>query len=252
MWRPMRWAQGWGYGLASSRNVMQRRVNVLSVEFVRHLPYTIASSLIAMVAIWYFGMTQSQQRIGNDWTSEVQWSFHVLHPLHVFLSAITTTAVIWHFDRRLLKTLIIGLGSVVPCALSDYIVPFVGGRLLGQMMELHICLIEHPTLILPFLLLGILSGLLFEERVSGHSVFSHGVHVFISSSAALLYLVSFGFTGWMTDIQLVFPVLLVVVIAVWIPCCISDIVIPLSAIHQGKRHEPSTVHRPRTRATRFG
>ena len=211
---------------------MQRRLSALAVEFTRHLPYTVVSSLIAMVAVWYFGMTQNQQHAGTGWTSELQWSFHVLHPLHVCLSAITTTAVIWHFDRRLIKTLLVGLSSVIPCALSDYIVPFVGGRLLGQTMQLHICLIEHPTLILPFLLLGILGGLLFEARVSGHSVFSHGVHVFISSSAALLYLVSFGFTGWLTDIQWVFPVLLVVVIAVWIPCCLSDIVIPISAIHE--------------------
>ena len=219
---------------------MQRRVSTLAVELAHHLPYTVVSSLIAMVAVWYFGMTQNQLHAGSGWTSELQWSFHVLHPLHVCLSAITTTAVIWHFDRRLLKTLVIGLGSVIPCALSDYIVPFVGGRLLGQRMQLHICLIEHPTLILPFLLLGILGGLLFEERVSGHSVFSHGAHVFISSSAALLYLASFGFTGWLTDVQLVFPVLLVVVIAVWIPCCFSDIVIPVSAIHEGGRTRPET------------
>ena len=230
-------------GLVHER-LMQRRLSTLAVEFARHLPYTVVSSLIAMVAVWYFGITQMQQHIGQSWTAEVRWSFHVLHPLHVCLSAITTTAVIWHFDRRLIKTLVIGLSSVIPCALSDYIVPFVGGRLLGQPMELHICLIDHPTLILPFLLLGIVGGLLFEERVSGHSVFSHGVHVFVSSSAAILYLVSFGFTGWLTDIQLVFPVLLVVVSAVWIPCCVSDIVIPISAIHERVHGGHRPVSRP--------
>lgn len=223
---------------------MQRRLGTLAVEFSHHLPYTVVSSLIAMVAVWYFGTTQAQLHPGGEWTAELQWSFHVLHPLHVCLSAITTTAVIWHFDRRLIKTLMIGFASVIPCALSDYIVPFVGGRLLGQKMQLHICLIDHPTLILPFLLLGILGGLLFEERVSGHSVFSHGVHVFISSSAALLYLASFGCIGWLTDIQLVFPVLLIVVIAVWIPCCISDIVIPISAIHERVHGGDRAVSRP--------
>ena len=172
--------------------------------------------------------------------SELRWSFHILHPLHVCLSAITTTAVLWRFERRLAKTLLIGVfGSVIPCGLSDYVVPFIGGRILGQQMQLHICLIEHPMLILPFLLLGLLAGLLFEGHVSDHSIFSHGAHVFVSSLAALLYLASFGFTGWMTDINLVFPVLLVVVIAVWVPCCISDIVIPISAIreypHGGRR-----------------
>jgi len=71
---------------------------------------------------------------------------------------------------------------------------------------------------------------LFEERLAGSSVFSHGAHVFVSSLASLLYLVSFGFTGWMTDIHLVFPVFLLVVIAVWIPCCISDIVVPATTV----------------------
>jgi len=73
---------------------------------------------------------------------------------------------------------------------------------------------------------------LFEERLAGSSVFSHGAHVFVSSLASLLYLVSFGFTGWMTDIHLVFPVFLLVVIAVWVPCCISDIAIPVSSAHE--------------------
>lgn len=203
------------------------------------------SSLIAMVVVWYFGVMQMKANAGGEWVSELRWSFHVLHPLHVLISATTTTAVFWHFERKLGKALTIGLfGSVIPCGLSDYIVPFVGGRILGQAMELHICLIDHPMLILPFLLLGLLAGITFGEPISGSSVFSHGVHVFVSSLAALLYLVSFGFTGWMTDVQLVFPVLLVVVAAVWMPCCVSDIVIPVSAIRE---HLPHGSHRPLSR-----
>ena len=192
---------------------MKQRIDRIIVELSHHLPYTVVSSLIAMAAVWYFGTTQIQQH-GAGWGSEMRWSFHVLHPLHVCLSAITTTAVLWHFDRNWLKTVLLGAGTVIPCALSDYIVPFFGGRILGQPMELHICLIDHPQLILPFLVLGIISGFLFEERLADSSVFSHGAHVFIASLAALLYLVSFGCTQWLTDIHLVFPVLMVVVMAV--------------------------------------
>lgn len=220
---------------------MSRRLSVLAVEFAHHLPYTIVSSLIAMAAVWFFGMVQLNSPGGADWSAELDWSFHVLHPLHVCLSAITTIAALWRMERRLAKTLVVGvLGSVIPCGLSDYFVPFIGGRLLGQTMELHVCLIEHPMRILPFLVMGVFGGLLFEGRVSEHSVFSHGAHVFISSLAALLYLASFGFTGWMRDAQLVFPVFLVVVIAVWLPCCISDIVIPISALQEA----PHAGHRP--------
>jgi hypothetical protein len=125
---------------------------------------------------------------------------------------------------------------VIPCAISDYIVPFLGGKLLGQHMTLHICLLEHPMLILPFLVVGVAGGFLFNEKVTDHSPFSHGMHVFISSMAALLYLASFGFVGWMTDVNLVFPVVTVVVLAVWVPCCISDIVVPVSAVHERHVH----------------
>ncbi len=221
----------------------KQRWDVVIVELTHHLPYTVVSSFIAMVGVWYFGITQMAQHPGG-WIPETEWSFHVLHPMHVCISAITTTAVLWHFDRKFVKTLLVGLSSVIPCALSDYIVPFVGGRLLGQPMKLHICLIEHPMLIIPFLVLGVVGGFLFGEHVSGKSVFSHGVHVFISSLAALFYLVSFGCTGWMTDVRLVFPVLLVVVLAVWMPCCISDIVIPISALDEEPHGRPRAVPRP--------
>ncbi len=224
---------------------MKARWKIVVVELSHHLPYTVISSLIAMAAVWYFGMVQMQQHADRGWVTELRWSFHVLHPLHVCLSAITTTSVLWRFERKLAKTLIVGvLGSVIPCGLSDYIVPFIGGRILGQPMQLHICLIDHPMLILPFLLVGLLSGLLFEGQVSDHSIFSHGAHVFVSSLAALLYLVSFGFTGWMTDINFVFPVLLVVVMAVWIPCCISDIVVPISTIREYPHGGRRSVSRP--------
>lgn len=215
---------------------MQRRLSLVAVEFAHHLPYTTVSSLIAMAAVWYFGVTQLPQHTGTSLAATFAWSFHVLHPLHISLSAITTTALFWRYERNLAKALVVGLvGTMIPCGLSDYIFPFVGGSLLRQPVELHICLIDHPMIILPFLALGIVGGLLFEERIAGGSVFSHGAHVFISSLASLLYLVSFGFTDWLGDIRLVFPVFLVVVIAVWIPCCISDIVIPVSAAHEHGR-----------------
>lgn len=210
---------------------MRARLGALAVEFAHHLPYTLISSLIAMGAVWYFGVTQLPKLTEAGlvpWT----WSFHILHPMHLALSAIATTSVFWHHERRLLKALVVGFfGTVIPCGLSDYIFPFVGGHSLGQPVELHICLLEEPKLILPFVVLGVLAGLLFEERLSGSSVFSHGAHVFVSSLASLLYLVSFGFTAWLTDIHLVFPVFLIVVIAVWIPCCLSDIVVPVEAAH---------------------
>ena len=207
---------------------MKQRLDRVLVELGHHLPYTLISSLIAMGAVWYVGTAKPEAL-----AVQAHGSFHLLHPLHVALSAIATTSVFWRYERKWLKTLLVGLlGTLIPCGLSDYIFPFIGGRMLGQAMELHVCLIEHPTLVVPFAALGVVGGLLFEERVAGGSVFSHGAHVFVSSLASLLYLVSFGFTSWMSDMHRVFPVFLVVVVAVWIPCCISDIVIPAGAAHE--------------------
>jgi hypothetical protein len=220
------------------------RLGLVMAELSHHLPYTIVSSLIAMVVVWWFSLNQAQQYGGPGWGQEVEWSFHVLHPLHVCLSAITSTAAFWRVKRRVLAAIAFGLvASVIPCGLSDYIVPFVGGRILGQPMELHICLLEHPMVILPFLAMGVIGGFLLEQPLSSGSVFSHGAHVFISSLAALVYLVSYGFTGWLTDVQLVFPVLLVVVIAVWVPCCMSDIVIPVSTLPGHSHGRPRAVPR---------
>ena len=124
------------------------------------------------------------------------------------------------------------LGAIIPCGLSDYLFPYLGGRLVGQTMELHMCLVDHPQLFFPFLVLGILAGFWAESRLTGSHLFSHGAHVFISSTASLLYLISFGFTAWMMDVRFVFPAFATIVLAVWIPCCISDVLVPVSAAHQ--------------------
>ena len=45
--------------------------------------------------------------------------------------------------------------------------------------------------------------------------------------ASILYLVTYGLSGWMEHAGWVF---LVVVVAVMIPCCISDIIFPLLVV----------------------
>jgi hypothetical protein len=210
---------------------------MLALEFAHHLPYTFISSLLGMVIIWVFAGSRIRQGAALL-HEELDWFFHVLHPMHLCLSAVATTSVFWRHEKRLLKAVLVGFfGTVIPCGLSDYIFPFIGGKILSQPMELHVCFMQHPMIVLPFVAIGIIGGLLFEERLAGSSVFSHGAHVFVSSLASLLYLASFGFTGWMSDFNLVFPAFLVVVAAVWIPCCISDIVVPVSVVHSHCKHK---------------
>jgi len=153
--------------------------------------------------------------------------FHVFHPLHIFLSAVATTAMFWRFDRRLLRAVFTGIvGSVGICGVSDIFFPFVGGLVSGRKMILHVCVVEHPWLILPSAAFGVFFGIVAAYALTRRksTIFSHSSHVFVSTMASLLYLVSFGFTDWTHSLVSVFTIL---VIAVVIPCCTSDIVFPL-------------------------
>jgi hypothetical protein len=206
---------------------MTRRWHVVVAEFAHHFPYTLVGSLIAMAGAWWFGAELLHQGRADELFLQSRSLFHLSHPLHICLSAIATTSLFWRYERHLLRAVLVGgLGTIIPCGLSDYVFPYVGGRLLGQPMELHMCIVDHPQLFFPFLALGIMGGFWAEERLTGGHLFSHGAHVFVSGAASLLYLMSFGFAAWMTDVRLVFPALVTVVLAVWIPCCISDIVVP--------------------------
>jgi hypothetical protein len=206
---------------------MKTRWNLLATELAHHLPYTIVGSLIAMAGVWWFGTQHLNHGRTDELFVQSRAMFHLFHPLHLCLSAIATTSLFWRHERHVLRAVTVGvLGTVIPCGLSDYVFPYLGGRLLGQAMELHVCIVDHPQLFFPFLALGIVGGFWAEERLTGSHLFSHGAHVFVSSVASLLYFISFGFTAWMADVRLVFPAFLTIVLAVWIPCCISDIAVP--------------------------
>jgi len=125
-----------------------------------------------------------------------------------------------------MKALIIGFaGSVLICGLSDIVFPYFGGRILGTHMHLHMCLLEHPHIIIPFAVIGTLVGFLVPSVIEKSTEFSHSMHVLVSSMASLLYLISFGVSEWTHVIGGVF---IITVVAVILPCCLSDIVFPLT------------------------
>ena len=70
--------------------------------------------------------------------------YHVFHPLHMLFSAAATTAMFWRHERKFIKALLIGFfGAVGVCGISDILMPYISGYLLGVKMELHICIIKH-------------------------------------------------------------------------------------------------------------
>ena len=194
-------------------------------ELKHHAPFTVLSTIVAIIILGTFKTLWVQDV--NDMTDFTRTWFHIFHPLHIILSATATTAMFWRYERKLFKSIIVGLvGSLMVCGISDSLLPFIGGSLLGVQMELHWCLLVHPETVVPFAIFGVCIGIVAEDLVKGKTItiFSHSFHVLISTMATLLFLISFGFTAWFSHIPAIF---LITFIGVIIPCCLSDIILPL-------------------------
>lgn len=189
-------------------------------ELRQHLPFTVVSVAMGMALLAFFSSTIKDW----DFANASERLFHVFHPLHMLFSAIATTAMFWRYEKNISRAVITGsLLSIVPCGLSDIAIPFSAGKLLGVHMDLHVCLVSHPALILPFMVLGVFIGITIPSKLES-TTFPHAGHVFVSSMASLLYLASYGMSEWINAVGMVF---LYTVLAVIIPCCLSDIILPL-------------------------
>lgn len=160
--------------------------------------------------------------------------YHIFHPSHIFISAVTSTAMFVKHDRNLAKAICIGFfGSIILCTLSDAIFPFFGGLIIGGKMDFHVDFLQHPGIVLPFAFIGTVAGLAAPKSFEKATEYSHSMHIFVSSVAAILYLLAFGLQNWQMSIGSVF---IVTVFAVMIPCCLSDIVFPLACSHAHCKH----------------
>ena len=206
------------------------------MELIAHLPFSIfgvMGAILLMGFITYIidSLGGEVQNIQSHHVSVELSLFHVFHAMHVLISSVVTTAMFWKHDtRNVLKAIVIGVvGSVGICILSDILIPYIGGIFLGTEMNFHICLIEEVNLVWPFVIIGVLSGFAVNKAFERSTEYSHSLHVFISSIASMLYLIGFGINDWMSMITGVFFVTL---IAVVLPCCLSDIVFPMVCTHK--------------------
>lgn len=202
---------------------MNKSLHHLGIELKKHLPYTIYSVSVGIIIIGILTYLTSLSASANSTVLSANL-FHIFHPLHLLFSATATTSMFWRHERNFTKAVIIGfIGAVGICGVSDIVIPYISGFLLGTRMELHICIIQHPLLILPFVFFGIFTGLVVPRTIES-TIFSHTAHVLLSSMASILYLISFGLVNWINFIGMVF---IYTLIAVIIPCCTSDIIFPL-------------------------
>jgi len=167
--------------------------------------------------------------------------FHLFHPAHMLFSAAATVAMFRRYDRSTIKAIVVGLvGAIVICGISDILMPHVSATILGHRIPLHICIVQHPMLVVPFAFVGVFLGLFAAEGVISSTYFSHSLHVFTSTMASIFYLVaSIGQTAWFDDIGVIF---LFVILAVMLPCCLSDIVFPLLMTKEAQATFAETGH----------
>lgn len=166
--------------------------------------------------------------------------FHLFHPAHMLFSAAATAAMYMRFEGKVLKAVVVGLiGAIGVCGISDIAMPHVSLRLLGVAAPWHICVVEHPAMVLPFACIGVLLGIATAGGAVRSTLISHSLHVLASTMASIFYMVGpLGVVAWIDRIGAVF---LFVVLAVMIPCCLSDIVFPLLMSKSGREayaHEP--------------
>ena len=219
----------------SVMNIRENKFEYILVELGHHLPYTIFGvtiGLMLMGILTFFSVLMRSEDLLPTASFEL---FHVSHASHILFSAVATTAMFWKHEKRRLKAFLVGsLGSIGICALSDSIFPTIGGTLLGMNMRMHICIIEHPFLIIPFAAVGVMGGFLIPGAIEKSTEYSHSVHVLLSSISAILYLISFGMTEW---IHMLGGIFLVTVVSVMVPCCLSGIAFPLWCVHRDCEHK---------------
>ncbi len=216
--------------------------NIMAKELVAHLPYgifSVAFALVILSFISFFTMTQQNNVLICKGAKIL---FHSFHLMHLVFAATGTIITYFRFSRGMIKAIIVGtICPAVFCMMSDALLPYLGARLLGVQMKLHICFVTDISKVLPFLAVGIINGIVMSRHKTSmqsmYSVFSHSIHTLVSSLASSFYLLSHGFVGWYHHIGFVFIFL---IIAVVLPCSLSDIVVPIlfarTRDHEDKKH----------------
>jgi hypothetical protein len=194
-------------------------------ELRHHGPFTLLGAALGMACLFVV------QRVAPEAidTERAEALFEFSHPLHVVLSAMVTAALYKNYRGRprhsktgMLAVVLVGyFGSIGIATLSDCLIPYWGELLLGmEHAHPHLGIVEMPVIINLAALLGI--GAAF---FSSSTHFPHGGHVLLSTAASLFHVLRAQATSFTLPESIMISIFLF--IAVWIPCCMSDIVFPL-------------------------
>lgn len=200
------------------------KAGMIAAELKLHAPFTMFGTVTGIVIMAIFVHFSIPREISSAF-------FWTLHPLHVLLSALVTTAMYrLHSGRGFLRTILIGyFGSVGIATLSDSLMPFAGEWLLEMPHRgIHLGFIEKWWLVNPLAFVGIAIGYLIPK-----TKVSHAGHVFLSTWASLFHVLMA--VGSPPDVAMTVLIAFFLFLAVWVPCCTSDIVFPLLWINKKER-----------------
>lgn len=189
-------------------------IKQIANELKRHAPFTSFGAITGIILMAIIVLANVPPEASRTF-------FYILHPFHVVLSALVTTAMYkQHSKGKVWAVILIGyVGSIGIATLSDAVIPYLGGVLLNLEIEFHLGFIEKWWLVNPMALLGITIGYWKPT-----TKFPHAGHVLLSTWASLFYFTAFGTANWIPLLPFIF---LFLFLAVWVPCCMSDIIFPL-------------------------
>jgi len=185
-------------------------------ELKVHVPFTVVGTLTGMAIFIVMVYAHTSQALSHT----LFWTFH---PFHVLLSAIVTAGIYrLHNKSSFWATVLIGyFGSIGIATLSDCIIPYIGEYLLGlPNRDIHLGFIEKWWLVNPLAIAGITIAFRWPK-----TKLPHAGHVLLSTWASLFHMTMA--LDSQIDVLLVIMIAVFLFLAVWVPCCTSDIVFPL-------------------------
>jgi hypothetical protein len=214
---------------------MSGRAGGIARELRHHVPFTLFGAVTGVLIAAGMVVLRAPHELSHD-------LFKVFHPLHVFFSALVTAGLYKRNGKGTAwKLLLIGyFGAVGIGTLSDCLIPYLGELLLGfENAHLHLGFIEHPFLVNGLALGGVVVAWRWPKTKAPHAG-----HVLLSTWASLFHMTMALGDG----LSLLTAILMVLVlfVAVWVPCCFSDIVFPMLFVggpvrheHEGGKEEPA-------------
>jgi len=184
-------------------------------ELKNHAPFTIFGAMTGIILMFFL------YKIPSGISYNI---FYILHPIHVFLSALATTAIYKIYKKKpnLIILILIGyIGSIGIATISDSIIPYLGELLLNLPNKgIHIGFIEKFWLVNSLAFLGIIVAYFYPK-----TKIPHAGHVLLSTWASLFHIIMA--LGVIINPFLILIIFIFLFISVLLPCCLSDIIFPL-------------------------